>query len=143
MPVDLDVQFALVQDEEGTGIVILLHEVVALVDPAEAELVEEVLLHGAVLDEGGEGEMGGEALEDEGFVDKTFLLLDGCKVFVYLRFVAGKLDGKVFFILPAALQSSIFIPPFRHRRPSRTPIAASGPSTNSTIWFCFASTQLL
>lgn len=91
------------QDEEGTGIVILLHEVVALVDPAEAELVEEVLLHGAVLDEGGEGEMGGEALEDEGFVDKTFLLLDGCEVFVYLRFVAGKLDGKVFFILPAAL----------------------------------------
>lgn len=62
------------EDEEGAGHGVLLHEVLAFVDLAEPELFEEQLLDFFILDEGGEGEVVSETLEDECLVGDAFFL---------------------------------------------------------------------
>lgn len=62
------------QDEEGTGHAVLLHEVLSLVDFAESELFEQKFLDLLVLNERGEGEVGSETFEDQRLVGDALLL---------------------------------------------------------------------
>jgi hypothetical protein len=56
------------QDEKGAGQAVLLHEVLPLVDLAEAKLVKQQLAYLLIFNEGRKSEMGFQALQDESLV---------------------------------------------------------------------------
>lgn len=90
------------KDEEGTGIIVLFHEIFSFVDSAEFEGLEKAFLNIFILHERRKGEMTTEALQDEGFIDKTFLLIDDGEVFIDFL-ICVPFDGSISMFLPFSL----------------------------------------
>jgi hypothetical protein len=78
-----------VEDEEGAGHAVLLHEVLSLVDLAQLELLQQQLLDLLVLDQRREREVRLEALQDQRLVVDRLLLDDLYKVLIDLVVVDG------------------------------------------------------
>ena len=81
------------KDKERTGVIILFHEVLSFVNFAQLEFFKEGVLKEFVFDEAGEGEVGFEGFEDEGFVSGGFFLFEKREVFVDLAVIALHFDG--------------------------------------------------
>lgn len=64
------------EDEEGAGIAVLLHEILSFEDFAEFEFFQEHFLELGILDEGGESKMALESFEDDCLIVRCFLLID-------------------------------------------------------------------
>ena len=62
------------QDEEGAGHAVLLHEVLPLADLAQPELLEQQLLYLLVFNQRGEGEVGPQTFQDQRLVRNALLL---------------------------------------------------------------------
>ena len=91
--IDFNLQLSLLEDEERTGIVILFHQIWALLNPAQPKLVNKLILECFVSDQSWESEMVAQALGNEGNIHHILLPLNDLEVLIDDIVLGASLDG--------------------------------------------------
>jgi hypothetical protein len=87
--IDLYRKLSLMQNKEGTCIIVLLHEVLPFHHFAEFELFQQHLSQHSILNERRKGEMAFEAFQYDSLIIYSLLLSNFQKVLIYLAIVDG------------------------------------------------------